>query len=155
MFFPEKLPWFILTTKKNNNIKVSYKQLNLKDWASLLIQTRLWQVSKKSLTENKFYLDAINLFLRISYFSYYKTTNPIPAVYRWGKAASVSRSRAKFSLNRPDLADSVIKSQCPSVCVFVCLSVCLRHRMQFISRPHIGPEITWSVPGLSLVNPPR
>ena len=32
--------------------------------------------------------------------------------------------------------------------------VSLRHQMQFFSRPLIGPEITWSVPGLSLVNPP-
>ena len=44
----------------------------------------------------------------------------------------------------------VIESGCPSVCVFVCL----RHQMQFISRPLIGHEITWSVPGLSLVDPP-
>ena len=39
------------------------------------------------------------------------------------------------------------------VCLWVCLSVCLRHWVQFFSRPLIGPEITWSVPGLSLVDP--
>ena len=59
-----------------------------------------------------------------------------------------------FSLNRPHWADSVIESQCPSVCLSVCLCLFLRHQMQFFARPLIGPEITWSVPGLSLVNPP-
>ena len=29
-----------------------------------------------------------------------------------------------------------------SVCVCVCVSVCLRHRVQFFSRPLIGPQIT-------------
>ena len=34
-----------------------------------------------------------------------------------------------------------------SVCVSVCLSVCLRHRVQFFSRPLIGPQITRSFEG--------
>ena len=34
----------------------------------------------------------------------------------------------------------------------VCQDVCLRHRVQFFPRPLIGPEITWSVPGLWLVH---
>ena len=50
-----------------------------------------------------------------------------------------------FSKNRP-LADSFIESRCP----FVCLSLF----MQFFSRPLIGPQITRSDPGLSLVDPP-
>ena len=29
-----------------------------------------------------------------------------------------------------------------SVCVSVCLSVCMCHRVQFFSRPLIGPQIT-------------
>ena len=29
-----------------------------------------------------------------------------------------------------------------SVCLSVCLFVCLRHRLQFFSRPLIGPQIT-------------
>ena len=36
----------------------------------------------------------------------------------------------------------------------VCLSVCLCHRVQFFPRPLSGPEITQSVPSLSLVLPP-
>ena len=43
-----------------------------------------------------------------------------------------------FSLNWPHWAGSVIESPCPDVCVFLCL----RHRVQFFSRPLIGPEIT-------------
>ena len=31
----------------------------------------------------------------------------------------------------------------------------VRHRMQFFFRPLIGSEVTWSVPGLSLVQPPN
>ena len=57
-----------------------------------------------------------------------------------------------FSLNWPHWADSVIESPCSSVCLSVilsfCLSVWLCHLVQFF-RPLIGPEITWSVPGLS------
>ena len=45
------------------------------------------------------------------------------------------------------MADSVIESSCPPVCV----CVCLRHRVQFFFRPLIGPQVTWSVPGISLV----
>ena len=43
-----------------------------------------------------------------------------------------------------------------SVYLFVCLSVCLPvcYPVQFFSRPLFGPEITWSVPGPSLVLPP-
>ena len=41
-----------------------------------------------------------------------------------------------------------------SVCLSRCLSRCLRHQVQLFPRPLIGPEITWSVPGLSLVLPP-
>ena len=37
-----------------------------------------------------------------------------------------------------------------SVCVFLCLSLFMR----FFSRPLIGPQVTWSDPGLSLVDPP-
>ena len=40
-----------------------------------------------------------------------------------------------------------------SICVSVWMSVCLRHQVQFFPRPLIGPEFTWSVPGLSLVLP--
>ena len=40
------------------------------------------------------------------------------------------------------------------VAMSVCLSVCLCHRVQFFSRPLIGPEVTCSGPGLSLVPPP-
>ena len=46
--------------------------------------------------------------------------------------------RKLFSLNRPHWADSVIESPCPCVCLFVCL----RHRVQFFSRPIIGPDVT-------------
>ena len=45
------------------------------------------------------------------------------------------------------LADSFIESQCWCVCVRVCPLP-----MQFFSRPLIGPQITWSDPGLSLVD---
>ena len=41
--------------------------------------------------------------------------------------------------------DSVIESPCPSVV--------LCHWMRFFPRTLIGPEVTWSVPGLSLVLP--
>ena len=40
------------------------------------------------------------------------------------------------------------------VTLSVWMCVCLRHRVQFFPRPLIGPEITWSVPDLSLVLPP-
>ena len=36
--------------------------------------------------------------------------------------------------------------------VYLCVVLC--HRVQFFSRPLIGPQVTWSVPGLSLVLPP-
>ena len=47
-------------------------------------------------------------------------------------------------------SDLVIKLPCLSIC----LCHCLRHRMHFFSRPLIGAEVTWSVPGLSLHPPP-
>ena len=40
------------------------------------------------------------------------------------------------------------------VAMSVCMPACLRHRVQFFSRPLIGPQITWPDSGLSLVNPP-
>ena len=43
-------------------------------------------------------------------------------------------------------ADSVIESPCMSEYLSVCAIGC-----SFLSRPQIGPEITWSVPGLWLV----
>ena len=47
----------------------------------------------------------------------------------------------------------VAMTVCVCVCVSVCLSVCLRHQVHFF-RPLICPEVTCSVPGLSLVFPP-
>ena len=49
-------------------------------------------------------------------------------------AGGLGPSTGLFSLNRPHWADSVIESPCPSVC--------LCHRIQFFSRPLIGPEVT-------------
>ena len=61
---------------------------------------------------------------------------------------------AEFSLNWPHWADSVIESPCPCVTYLsVCLDVRLRHWVQFFQKPLIGPEVTWPVPGLSLVLP--
>ena len=54
-----------------------------------------------------------------------------------------------FSLNRSRWADWVIEWPCTSFC----LSGCFRHWVQYL-RPLIGPEITLSVPGLSMVFPP-
>ena len=84
-----------------------------------------------------------------------------------------------FSLNWLHWSDSVIESPCLWLYVFVplgafwstrpsgpswssschvylsvCLSVVFRHRVQFFFRPIIGPQVTWSVPGLSLPPPP-
>ena len=49
------------------------------------------------------------------------------------------------------VAMSVYVCVCVSVCMYVCLSACAIGCSFF--RPLIGPEITWSVPGLSLVDP--
>ena len=38
-------------------------------------------------------------------------------------------------------------------CQYICLSVCPLF-MLFFSRPLIGPQVTWSIQGLWLVNPP-
>ena len=43
-----------------------------------------------------------------------------------------------FSPTRPHWAELVIESPCPSVCLWFCL----RHRVQFFSRPLIGPQVT-------------
>ena len=66
------------------------------------------------------------------------------------KRLYVTSQLFKFSPTWPHWAKFVIELPCP----YVCLSVCLRHRVQFFPRPLIGPEVTWSVPGLSLVLPP-
>ena len=57
-------------------------------------------------------------------------------------------TKLAFSPNRPHWAELVIELPCPWGCV------CMRHWVPFCSRPLIGPEVTSSVPGLSLVLPP-
>ena len=66
-----------------------------------------------------------------------------------------------FSLNRPNWADSVIESPCPSVCVFAPSSPRgakevpgEQSSLPLFFKPLIGPQVTWSVPGLSLPPPP-
>ena len=48
----------------------------------------------------------------------------------------------KIFTNSALLAELVLESPCPSVCLSVCHSVCLCHRVQFFSKPLIGPQIT-------------
>ena len=61
----------------------------------------------------------------------------------------INKKVSLFSLKRPHWANSVIESPCiHDVCLSVCVIRCS------LSRPLIGPEITWSVPGLLLVPPP-
>ena len=51
-------------------------------------------------------------------------------------------------------AGSVIEFRCLFVCLCVCVFVWCPFPMRFFSRPLISPQITGSVTGLSLVNPP-
>ena len=50
-----------------------------------------------------------------------------------------------FSPTRPSWSSS--RNVCPSVCLFVCLI----YLPNVFFRPLIGPKITWSIPGISLV----
>ena len=58
----------------------------------------------------------------------------------------------QFSPTWPHWAELVIELPCACVCL--CLCVCAIE-CSFFSRPLIGPQITLSDPGLSLVDPPH
>ena len=72
----------------------------------------------------------------------------------WGEIAIIVQNNYKYPFllsqlwsvfvftNSALLAELVLESPCPCVCLSVCLSFCLCHRVQFFSRPLIGPQIT-------------
>ena len=51
-------------------------------------------------------------------------------------------------------ADSFIELRCQFIYLYIFPSVCLSPFHVIFFRPLIGPQITWSDPGLSLVDPP-
>ena len=67
----------------------------------------------------------------------------------WSKTNLLKSKGIAFSLYRPHRVDSVIELQSPCVFLSVCSIGC-----SFFLKPLIGPEVTWSVPGPSLVLPP-
>ena len=60
-------------------------------------------------------------------------------LYNWYSSQSICESLCDFH-------QLIIESPCPCVCLCVCAIGCS------FFRPLIGPVITWSVPGLSLVS---
>ena len=119
-----------------------------KHWANIQIYSNVCFVMKTNTniysSTKIFEYSNIWIFVLIPVLYYTMIIKYSPWAYEPILSAMLCSTKT-FSLNRPHWADSVIESPCPSVV--------LCHRAQFFSRPVIGPEVTWSVPGLSLVLP--